>query len=327
LTDQSRPLAVIILAAGAGTRMKSNTPKMLHEAAGKPLVGHVVDAALPLGAQHTLLVIGHGAGQVRDALSDRDVTFVLQEEQLGTGHAVKVALAQLDGFEGDVMVLTGDAPLLTSETLQRLRDSHRSSGAGASLLVYDAPDPTGLGRIVRDEAGKLARIVEEKDATPEEKAITEINPGFFIFDSHLRGFLDRLSNDNAQGEYYLTEVPLFYLEAGLEVHTVQGLDETGQLVGVNNRVQLAQAEKLLRDRIRRHWLLEGVTMIAPETTWIDAQVQLGRDVILEPGVILKGNTIVGDGARIGAYSVLEDATVNEGEVLEPLTTNRDRIGA
>lgn len=314
--------AVVILAAGHGTRMKSSLPKMLHQAAGRPLLEHVLRAVGPLGPARTLVVVGHGADRVREQFSGQDVTFVLQEKQLGTGDALRSALPELAGFEGDVMVLTGDSPLLTPQTLAGLRDGHQSSGAGMTLLSYRVADPTGLGRIARDELGRLSRIVEEKDATEAEREIDEISPGLFMFDRHVSELAGQLSDDNAQGEYYITDLPGLYLEAGMEVNTVTGNDETGRLVGVNDRSQLAEAERILRDRVRRRWLAEGVSMIAPEQTFIDDTVELGRDVLLEPGVVLRGEVRLGEGVQVGAYSVLEDVEVESGAVLAPHTVRR-----
>ena len=299
--------------------MKSSLPKMLHLAAGRPLLEHVIRAVQPLTPRRTLIVIGHGAEHVRRRFSDFDVSFVLQEEQLGTGHALRTALPDLEEVPGDVMVLTGDSPLLTARTLAALRDGHQRSGAGMTMLTYRVDDPTGLGRIVRDEQGSLARIVEEKDATDSERRIFEISPGLFVFDRQVFDFVNRLRNDNSQGEYYLTDLPRLYLEAGSKIHTVEGKDETGLLVGVNDRAQLAQAEKFLRERVRRRWLTSGVTMIAPDQTFIDDTVEMGRDVILEPGVILRGSVRLGDGVKVGAFSVLEDVEVPADEVIAPHT--------
>jgi bifunctional UDP-N-acetylglucosamine pyrophosphorylase/glucosamine-1-phosphate N-acetyltransferase len=324
---QGGGFAAIILAAGHGTRMKSSLPKMLHEVAGRPVLEHVLRAVLPLEPARTLVVVGHGAERVRERFRDMGVSFVLQERQLGTGHALRTALPELAEFSGDVMVLNGDAPLVTSETLGALRQGHREVQAGMTMLTYRVADPTGLGRIVRDDEGRLLRIVEEKDASAAEREIDEIGPGLYIFDRNVGELAGRLGNSNAQGEYYITEMPGLYLEAGLPVHTVLGRDETGQLVGVNDRAQLAQAERILRDRIRRRWLAEGVTMIAPEQTFIDDTVELARDVLLEPGVVLRGRVRLGEGVRVGAYSVLADVEIGPGEVVPPHTVRSGPNGA
>lgn len=314
--------AAVLLAAGHGKRMKSRLPKVLHEAAGRPLLEHVLRAVRPLAPDHTVVVVGHGAGEVRARFADDDVVFAHQGEQLGTGHALRTALDSLPDYRGHWLVLTGDAPLLTSESLRRLRDAHLSSNAGMSLLTYRVADPTGLGRIVRDGDGRLVGIVEEKDASDEERLIDEVSPGLLMFDGRVREYAGRLRNDNAQGEYYITDLPAFYLADGAVVTTVEGRDETGLLVGVNDRLQLAQAERLLRERVRRRWLAEGVTMLSPETTFVDDTVELGRDVVLEQFVVLRGSTRVGEGARVGAFSLLEDVTVPAGSCLAPYTRER-----
>jgi bifunctional UDP-N-acetylglucosamine pyrophosphorylase/glucosamine-1-phosphate N-acetyltransferase len=307
--------------------MKSSLPKMLHEVAGRPLLEHVLRAVLPLEPVRTLVVVGHGAERVRERFRDMGVSFVLQERQLGTGHALRTALQELEGFSGDVMSLNGDAPLVTCETLEALRQGHLAARAGMTMLTYRVADPTGLGRIVRDDEGRLERIVEEKDASAAEREIDEIGPGLYIFDRHVAELADRLGNSNAQGEFYITEMPGLYLEAGLPVHTVLGMDETGQLVGVNDRAQLAQAERILRQRIRRRWLAEGVTMLAPEQTFIDDTVELARDVLLEPGVVLRGRVRLGEGVRVGAYSVLTDVDLGPGETVLPHTVRSGPNGA
>ncbi|MEX2540500.1 MAG: NTP transferase domain-containing protein [Trueperaceae bacterium] len=319
--------AVVILAAGHGTRMKSSLPKMLHPAAGRPLLEHVLRAVRPLEPVRTLVVVGHRAERLRERFAGAGVSFVVQERQLGTGDALRAALPALAGYDGDIMVLTGDSPLLTTETLAALRQGHRQSGAGMTLLSYLVEDPAGLGRVVRDESGRMLRIVEEKDASEAERDINEINPGLFIFDSHVVELAKRLTNDNAQGEYYVTDLPGLYLEAGLSTNIVVGQDETGLLVGVNDRAQLASAERILRDRIRRRWLAEGVTMLAPEQTFIDDTVELARDVVLEPGVVLRGTVRLAEGVTVGAYSVLEDVVIGPGEVIAPHTLRCGRDAA
>lgn len=319
--------AAVILAAGHGTRMKSALPKMLHPAAGRPLLEHVLRAVRPLDPARTLVVVGHGAERVRERFAGAGVSFVLQERQLGTGDALRAALPALAGHGGDVMVLTGDSPLLTTKTLAALWEGHRQSGAGMTLLSYRVDDPSGLGRIVRDQNGQMLRIVEEKDASEAERDISEISPGLFIFDRNVLELATRLTNDNAQGEYYITDLPGLYLEEGLGINTVVGEDETGLLVGVNDRTQLASAERILRDRIRRRWLAEGVTMVAPEQTFIDDTVELARDVLLEPGVILRGAVRLAEGVTVGAYSVLEDVVVGSGEVIAPHTLRSGRKAA
>ena len=316
------PLAVVILAAGQGTRMKSELPKCAHRAAGRSLLGHVLKAVSPLKPTHTVVIVGEGAKQVKAAVEDENVTFATQDFSTGygTGHALMQARDALSDFGGAVLVLNGDGPLLKTETLARLAET-QGDRRGMTLVTCEVADPTGMGRIVRGEDGSLAQIVEEKDTTPEQKPISEVNPGVYIFDSTVFEKGERLSSDNAAGEYYITDLPALYLQAGDEVRTVLVEDET-EVLGVNDRSHLAKIERILRDRVREQWLSEGVTMMSPETTFIDDTVRLEPDVTLEPGVILKGKTRVGRGSSIGAYAYLEDCEVSAGASVAPHTVAR-----
>ncbi len=317
------PLAVVILAAGQGTRMKSALPKPLHEAAGRPLVEHVVRAALPLEPAHIVVVVGHGADLIKARLKGYPLTFVIQAEQRGTGHALLEAEAALGDFGGRIMVLNGDGPLLRTETLRALLEqTGEESKTGMSLLTCEVADPTGLGRIVRDGAGGVARVVEEKDATPCERRISEINAGVYLFGPEVFALSRGLSDRNAAGEYYLTDLIGLYLRAGRAVRAVRANDET-EVLGVNDRRGLAQVDRLLRDRVRDRWLLAGVTMIAPEQIFIDDMVTLAPDVTLYPGVWLRGETVVGRGAVVGPYAHLEHCRVAENAVVAPHTVARD----
>jgi len=318
-------LAVVILAAGQGTRMKSALPKVLHEAAGRPLLDHVLRAVAPLAPQHTVVVIGHGAEAVRARFKDAPVTFVEQPQRLGTGHALLQAGPVLTGFDGAVLVVNGDGPLLKTETLLALYATHQS-GAGMTLLTCQVADTTGLGRIVRAEDGCVSRIVEEKDATDVEKRLREINPGIYIFDREVLRHANALSSNNASGEYYITDLLALYRQAGKRVEAMMTADET-EVLGVNDRQHLAQVDRLLRDRIRERWLLAGVTMIAPEQVFIDDTVALNPDAVLYPGVWLRGRTVVRQGARIGPYAVLTDCQVGAGVVVAPFTVCQgERLG-
>ena len=316
--SEAPPLAVVILAAGQGTRMKSALPKPLHEAAGRPLVEHVVRAALPLKPERIVIVVGHGAELVKARLKGYPVSFATQAEQRGTGHALLEAEAALEGFKGRILVLNGDGPLLRTETLRALIQSGRG---GMTLLVCEVADPTGLGRIVRAEDGTVARIAEEKDASPEEKRIQEINPGIYLFGPEVFALSGGLSSNNAAGEYYLTDLVSLYLAAGYMVRGVRVADET-EVLGVNDRRHLAHIDRLLRDRVRERWLLEGVSMIAPEQIFIDDTVELAPDVTLYPGVWLRGETAVGRGAVIYPHAYLENCRVTENATVAPHTVAR-----
>lgn len=313
------PVSTIILAAGEGTRMRSATPKVLHRIAGRTLVEHAVRAVAGVEPDHLVVVIGHGRDEVAEHLSDvtknigRPVTIAVQEKQRGTGHAVTCALAELPaGLTGTVLVSYGDVPLLATATLHDLLTAHAAGGHSVTVLTSVVADPTGYGRIVRDADGLVTEIVEQADATPEQKAIQEINSGVYAFDAQvLVAALAELSTDNAQGELYLTDVLAIARAAGKAVGALACTDPW-QVEGVNDRVQLAGLGAELNRRLVRDWMRAGVTVIDPATTWLDVDVRLARDVVLEPGVQLHGATVVGEGAQIGPDTTLTDVTVGAG---------------
>jgi bifunctional UDP-N-acetylglucosamine pyrophosphorylase / glucosamine-1-phosphate N-acetyltransferase len=307
--------SVVILAAGMGTRMKSKFPKVVHEAAGRPLVEHVLRAVEPLKPSKIIVVVGHGADFVKERLAHYEVTFVLQEKQLGTGHALLQTESVLNDLQSDVLVLNGDGPLLKTETLQAIFNEQLGK-PGMTLLTCKVADPTGLGRIIRDANGQIQSIIEEKDTTSEQKKIAEVNPGFYMFDKTVFDKAKNLSNQNKSGEYYITDLPALYLKEGHNVRSILADDER-EVLGVNDRKHLSQIDKILQDRIRDKWLKAGVTMISPETTFIDDTVELGQDVVLEPGVILKGKTVIPEGVTVGAYSYLSDYTAQANSFITP----------
>ncbi|WP_026209196.1 bifunctional UDP-N-acetylglucosamine diphosphorylase/glucosamine-1-phosphate N-acetyltransferase GlmU [Catelliglobosispora koreensis] len=303
---------VIVLAAGEGKRMKSALPKMLHPLLGRSLVGHVLAAAAPLAAARVIAVVGNRADQVTAHLTEiaPAVETVLQEQQNGTGHAVRIALP--GDADGTVIVLNGDVPLLGAATLQALVDAHEKAGAAATVLAAEVANPTGLGRIVRGTDGLLQHIVEERDATQEQRAIREINAGIYAFDAALlRGALGSLNAHNDQGEEYLTDVfgALVAQGRAVGVHVADDADET---LGCNDRAELAHLRSLLRDRINTRLMRDGVTINDPATTWIDVTVNVGRDAVIEPNTQLKGATEVGEGSVIGPDVTLIDTVVGEG---------------
>lgn len=304
--------AVVILAAGLGTRMKSKLPKVLHPLLGKPLVGYCIETAFASGAEKVVVVIGHGAEQVRQTFEGYpDLSFVVQEQQLGTAHALAQAQPVLAGFQGPIVVTQGDTPLTRVETLTGLVAAMQAEGAGMALLTMRLDDPTGYGRILRDEQGQILGNVEQKDATPEQQAIREINPGVYCFDPTLWEKLKRVGNQNVAGEYYLPDLIRIYREAGQRVASVESRD-TGELLGVNSRAQLAEVEKVLLQRLRADWMNRGVRMIQPETIYLEPSVELAPDVTLWPGVILRGQTRLGEGVEVGPYAVLNDTVVEAG---------------
>jgi len=282
----------VVLAAGLGTRMKSKLPKVLHKVAGWPMLQHVTSALQKAGISQIILVLGHQGQLVHDTMGS-GYQVVYQHEQLGTGHAVLQALPLLQGYEdGQCLVVCGDTPLLRPETLQKLREKHQLQGAEATILTAVMPDPTGYGRIVTQGAG-VAKIGEEKDAAPVEKNIKEINTGTYCFNiTALKRLLPRLTPANAQGEFYLTDVISLLAGEGQLVQTLQ-LNDPNEAMGINNRVQLAQAEALMGQRIAEQHMLDGVTIINPAHTYIEAGIIIGRDTIIYPGVHLEGQTRIG----------------------------------
>jgi bifunctional UDP-N-acetylglucosamine pyrophosphorylase/glucosamine-1-phosphate N-acetyltransferase len=308
-------LAVIVLAAGEGTRMKSRRlPKVLHGFAGRSMLGHVLAAARPLDAAATLVVVGHGRDRVIAELTSiaPAATPVVQDEQRGTGHAVARALAALPADDADmVLVVPGDAPLLTPETLAGLVAAHEREHAAATTLTSVLDDPSGYGRVLRGADGTVERVVEHKDATPEELEVRESAVSVYTFDAGLlRKALERVGTDNAQGEQYLPDVVGILVADGERVAAVTAPGE--ETAGVNDRVQLAAVRAELNRRVLERWMLAGVTVVDPATTWVDVQVRLGRDVVVEPGTQLRGQTTVGDAAVVGPDTTLTDVEIGEG---------------
>ncbi|MFD6186663.1 bifunctional UDP-N-acetylglucosamine diphosphorylase/glucosamine-1-phosphate N-acetyltransferase GlmU [Streptomyces goshikiensis] len=309
----NRPAAVVVLAAGEGTRMKSATPKVLHEICGRSLVGHVVAASRELDPAHLVVVVGHAREQVTAHLAavDADVRTAVQYEQNGTGHAVRMALEELGGpIAGTVVVVCGDTPLLTGATLAQLTATHEADGNAVTVLTAEVPDSTGYGRIVRDGAtGAVTAIVEHKDATDAQRAIREINSGVFAFDGALLAdALGKVRTDNSQGEEYLTDVLGILREAGHRVGAAVGADHR-QILGINNRVQLAEARALLNARLLEQAMLAGVTVVDPASTFVDVTVTFGQDAIVHPGTQLLGATHIAEGAEVGPNSRLKDTAV------------------
>jgi len=312
-------LSTVVLAAGEGTRMRSATPKVLHPIAGRPLVDHAVRAAAGLAPDHLVVVVGHGReavtahlGRLGDALG-RPVGIAVQEVQQGTGHAVACALEALPAdLTGTVVVSYGDVPLLDTETLSALLAEHHAGKHAVTVLTSVLVDPTGYGRILRDADGKVMGIVEQRDATAGQLEITEINSGVYAFDAAvLAEGLTRLSTDNSQGELYLTDVLTNACADGLSIGALVAADPW-LTEGINDRVQLSAVGAELNRRILRRWQLAGVTVTDPASTWVDAGVTLARDVVLEPGVQLKGDTSVGEGSVIGPDCTLTDVRIGEG---------------
>ena len=312
---------VIVLAAGEGTRMRSATPKVLHAIAGRSLIGHVLEAASAVDPSHVVVVIGHARDQVLAHLEEVApwVDTVVQEEQRGTGHAVRIALAALASAQplasAPVVVLSGDTPLLTGATVRELVDAHLRTGAAATLLTAVLGDPAGYGRVVRAADGSVESIVEHRDASDEVLAVSEINAGMYAFDPvRLAPALERLTTANDQGEEYLTDVVSLLRADGYPVAGIV-VEDAHEILGVNDRVQLAEAAALMRDRINERWMREGVSMLDPGSTWIDVDVDLAPDVTILPQTSLLGPTSIATGARIGPGTTLTSCEVGEGATL------------
>lgn len=313
-----RPFAAVVLAAGEGTRMRSAVPKVLHPLCGRPMLLHVIDALAELPLERIVVVVGHEAERVTKTLQEQvqseiPIEFVEQREQQGTGDAVSAALTAFDDSdqEDDIMVLPSDHVLLLPETLAALATAHRDADAACTILSAELEDPTGYGRVVRGKDDRVEGVVEHVDADPETRAVREVNTSVYCFRRNLLApALRRVSPENAQSEYYLTDAVQVLAEAG---HTVQAIParDTVEALGVNDRVQLAAAEAQLRERINRRWMVAGITMVDPSTTYIDATVDIAPEVRLLPGTMLEGRTSIGPGAVIGPHTRLVDTFVGE----------------
>jgi bifunctional UDP-N-acetylglucosamine pyrophosphorylase/glucosamine-1-phosphate N-acetyltransferase len=335
-------IASVILAAGQGVRMKSQLPKVLHPVAGKPMVLYALETARALACDPTILVIGHGADQARATLSNLQISnlrslisnlnLVEQREQLGTGHAVLQARAAVQGKADAVLVWYADMPLLRAETLDRLRQHHLATHATITMLTLIADDPMGFGRIVRDDAQRVIGIVEERDATPEQLAIRELNCGVYCFDAEwLWEHLTQLQPNARNGEYYLTDLVGLAARESRRIEAIVSRD-ANEMLGINTRVHLAQAEKIMRERINIALMLAGVTLIDPATTYIEADVQIGVDTIIEPNTHLRGKTRIGVNCRIGPNTIIRDSQVGDecvilsSDITESRIAERVRIG-
>jgi bifunctional UDP-N-acetylglucosamine pyrophosphorylase/glucosamine-1-phosphate N-acetyltransferase len=321
----SDKLAIVILAAGQGKRMKSDLPKVLQPLAGQPLLAHVLKAAKALQAASIQVVHGHGSEAVQKALGQEPVQWVLQAEQLGTGHAVMQALPYI-ADDARVLILYGDVPLVSPPTLQQLLAA--CSANAMSVLTVIAADPTGYGRVIRDGAGTVVRIVEQKDANTKERAICEINTGLMAVNAgQLRKWLARVGNDNSQGEYYLTDIALLAARDGVRVSAIVAPTES-EVAGVNDKVQLAQLEAVLRRQRATELMLAGATLADPERIDIRGEVSIGRDVFIDVNVVLTGRVVLGDRARIGPNCYLKDCEIGADTELHPnCVVDRSVIGA
>lgn len=321
----------IVLAAGKGTRMKSKQYKVLHKVCGKPMIEHVIGVLNESGVNEIVTIVGYGAEAVKEHVGNR-TSYALQEEQLGTGHAVRQAEKLLTGKKGTTIVICGDTPLVTAESIQGMLALHNEKKAAATIMTAQMDDPKGYGRIVRDETGTVAKIVEQKDCTEEESRITEINTGTYCFDNEkMFSALGRVTNNNAQQEYYLTDVIAILKkdQERIEGYTIQDADEG---IGINDRIALAEAEQIMRARITKRHMIEGVTIIDPANTYIDADVTIGSDTVIYPGTHIRGASVIGSGCMIGPNteiiqsSIGDEVTVKQSVITESSVGKRTAIG-
>lgn len=315
LPEGAPPTVAVVLAAGESKRMRSRLVKVLHPLAGKPMIAHVLAPLRVLGVARTLVVVGHQRELVEEALRSGPVEFVPQTEPLGTGHALLQCRPLLEGFEGDLLVTAGDTPLLRKETFARLLRHHRQNGAAATFLTAVLEQPAGYGRVLRD-GEKVVGVVEDKDASPAQLRIKEVNTATYCFRAaDALPALDRLGRENRQGEYYLTDLPALLGEARGGVQAL-AVEDPKEILGINDREQLASAESVLRERIRRRLFAAGVTMLQPETILLDAEVSIGPDTVLYPGVLIEGPSVIGAECVVGPYSRIVDSHIGTGVELK-----------
>ncbi|QOR66709.1 bifunctional UDP-N-acetylglucosamine diphosphorylase/glucosamine-1-phosphate N-acetyltransferase GlmU [Cytobacillus suaedae] len=315
----------VILAAGQGTRMKSKLYKVLHPVCGKPMVQHVVDQVTKLTLQKSVIVVGHGADQVKSQIGDQS-EYVLQEEQLGTAHAVMQASSNLADKEGVTLVICGDTPLITDKTMEALLQQHEETGAKATILTAKANDPTGYGRVIRNEEGLVQKIVEHKDANEQERMVTEINTGTYCFDNKLLfDALNGVSNNNVQGEYYLPDVIEILKNQGEIVSAFQ-TDSFEETLGVNDRFALSQAEQIMKLRINKQHMLNGVTIIDPNNTYISADATIDQDTVIYPGTVIKGTSSIGSDCEIGPNTEINNCHVGNRTVIRQSVAHDSSIG-
>ena len=324
-----RQLAVVVLAAGQGTRMRSARPKVMHQLAGLPLLGHALATATSLGAAHVIPVVRHQKETLSEYIEAfyPTATIAEQDEIPGTGRAVECALAALpEDFDGAVVVTSGDVPLLDVETLENMLETHIDGGFSATVLTTFLDDPTGYGRILRSNDGQFIQIVEHRDATKKQLGISEVNAGVYVFDAkHLKAALTKVGTHNAQGEKYLTDAAAELLHDGFKVQAVS-IDDEWLVAGINDRAQLSEVAAELNARICRAWQLAGVTITDPNTTWIDVTVTIGEDALILPGTHLRGLTSIGEGASVGPQTVLNDVEVGAGAHVTMTHATSSRIG-
>lgn len=306
----------IILAAGGSTRMNTQVAKVLHEVCGRPMLAYVLDACRKIGISRMFVVIGFSADEVKERFDGADdIVWVRQDKQLGTGHAVLCCKEHLKDFDGQTLVLCGDGPLIRAATLKTLIDKHESGHSGATLGTAVLEDPSGYGRIVRDDYGNIQGIVEHSDCTPEQLKIKEINPSNYLFDNQiLFEALEKIRPENVKKEYYLTDAVSGIIATGHKVEAITAVPPE-EALGINSRAQLSAASKIMQRRIQRHLMEDGVTIVDPDNTWIDARAQIGQDTVIEPFTYIHGEVKIGQGCRIGPFAHLRHGTVLQNDVV------------
>jgi bifunctional UDP-N-acetylglucosamine pyrophosphorylase/glucosamine-1-phosphate N-acetyltransferase len=306
----------IILAAGVSSRMNTRLAKVLHEVCGRPMLAYVLDACRKVGVSKIYVVVGFSADQVKEQFGGADdIVWVQQDEQLGTGHAVSCCKEHLKDFEGRTLILCGDGPLIRAQTLRTLTDKHESGHSAATLATAVLEDPTGYGRIIRDAYGNIQGIIEDSDCTPAQLAIKEINPSYYLFDNKiLFEAIDKVKPDNVKKEYYLTDAVSGIIATGHNVMAITAV-QPDEAIGINSRAQLSAASKIMQRRIQRRLMENGVTIVDPANTWIDARAQIGQDTVIEPFTYIHGRVNIGDGCRIGPFAYLRHGTVLKDDVV------------
>jgi bifunctional UDP-N-acetylglucosamine pyrophosphorylase/glucosamine-1-phosphate N-acetyltransferase len=324
MPSDRKSLAVVILAAGKGTRMKSDLPKVLHPLNGKPMLGYVLDTVRSMRPQKNLLVVGHQAERLMEAFPAWPGDFIEQSPQLGTGHALQIAQKELKSFQGTVLVLYGDVPLIEKGTLRQLVQVHKRGKAALTLISTELENPKGYGRIIRDPGGHLLKIIEEKDATAQEKRIQEINTGIYCFDSaFLFSSLSQLTRKNSQKEYYLTDLVQIAREKNLPCSAFFH-SRSEEVLGINDRFELARSSQVVRKKILEDWMLRGVTIVDPLSTHIENSVRIGPDTIIGPFTMIRGNTRIGSRCQISSHVVIEESIVKDGVAIPPFSAIKNQ---